>query len=55
MVFLLLGSSLLSGSSLSSESSFGDKVEFYKNLWNLVESCPVIIKVGFLLESTSCQ
>ena len=47
MVFLLLGSSL------SSESSFNNKVEFRRNSWNLMESRPVTIEVGFLLESVS--
>ena len=32
---------------------FNDKVEFRRNLWNLVESRPVTIEVGFLLESAS--
>jgi hypothetical protein len=30
-----------------------NEVESYGLLWNLVESCPVIIKVGFLSESAS--
>ena len=32
---------------------FDNKVEFRRNSWNLVESRPVTIKVGFLSESTS--
>ena len=32
---------------------FNDEVEFRRNLWNLIKSRPVTIKVEFLLESTS--
>ena len=32
---------------------FNDKVEFYRNSWNLMESRPITIEVGFLSESVS--
>jgi hypothetical protein len=49
MGFLSLGSSLSSGSSLTIE------VDSCGILWNLVESRPVTIEVGFRLGSASCQ
>jgi len=38
---------LIAGLSLSSGSSFNDEVESCEISWKLVESRPVIIKVGF--------
>jgi len=38
---------LITGSSLSLGSSFNDKVESRGISWNLVESHPMTIKVGF--------
>jgi hypothetical protein len=47
MGFLLLGSSSLSGSSLTI------KVDSYKISWNLIESRPMTIEVGFQSGSAS--
>jgi predicted transcriptional regulator len=49
MGFLSLGSSLSSGSSLTI------KVDSYRISWNLIESYPVTIEVGFRSGSASCQ
>jgi hypothetical protein len=49
MGFLLLGSSSSLGLSLTIE------VDSYGISWNLMESRPVMIEVGFQLGSASCR